>query len=160
MKNRFVFGAVLAAAVMMTGCASQESTAVSLPQAERVVENFQNAGYEVKDVNEGSDSVSFSVVDEHGGANVEIFQYADAAEAENQFNDLQAEMTQSDYYMNNEESTESLQSALFTNSINYNNGILINDKASNTVIVVKEIAQENLEYVIDALASYGLTIQA
>ena len=68
-------------------------------------------------------------------------------------------MTQSDYYMIGEKENGMGSMAAFNNSINYNYAIVAFDARSNTMVVVSEIAQDNLDEVYDVLAQYGFDFQ-
>lgn len=158
MKNvKKVFGIAMIGAFMAAGCAGQAPAApVDFEDGQAVVEEFEKNGFAVNDVKaNGEDEVAFKVAGPKGGANVMVQTFDNVQDALNAYDTTKASMTQSMYYMMTEQENGRGSVAVFNNSINYVDAVVALDAKTNTVLVVREVAQDNMEDVYNVLATYG-----
>lgn len=160
MKNVFKILASAVLAAGLAGCSAAAGDTVDFESGQAIVDEFGKQDFTVENFSKSEEGqVSFKVAGENGGANVRIQSFDSITEALDQYDQTKAAMTQSDYYMIGEKENGMGSMAVFNNSINYNYAIVAFDARSNTMVVVSEIAQDNLDEVYDVLAQYGFDFQ-
>lgn len=157
MKKSIAKAAVLTMSLLFAGCAAGSADASSkLPQAEEVISSYEENGFQVSDVQDKDGYSTFNVVSDNGGANVIVNQYEDALEAEQGYNQIQAELTQDDYFTEKTAVSEKGKMTILYNPINDDSAVLVLAGDSHTVVDSREVSQANLEEILKVMNLLGL----
>lgn len=156
MNNKAIL--VLAASAAMGLAACDTQTEATTQAGQIATDLFEANGYTVENITTSDGLTTFSIVDENGGSNVKAASYDDAMEAANVYDDVKATLTQSEYYMMSEKENDEVSAALFNNSINYVDGLVVYDKQSGMVISATEISQASIDQYLELLTQYGIEL--